>query len=76
MRKWHSGPGLGPLRAVAATHAVCTLLRMQFTPMNRFRKASAIPFTPSQFRIGEPNAILFSTKSPSALIFKLIILVV
>lgn len=35
--------------------------------MIRFRKASTIPFTASQFRIGEPNAISFSTTSPSAL---------
>ena len=38
-----------------------------FALMIRFRKTTPIPFTPSQFRIGDPNAIPFSTGSPSAL---------
>ncbi|KAI9434619.1 hypothetical protein H4582DRAFT_1975874 [Lactarius indigo] len=33
--------------------------------MTRFRNSSTIPFTASQFRIGEPNAISFSTRSPT-----------
>lgn len=39
--------------------------------MIRFRKASKIPFTASQFRIGEPNAISFSIGA-RALTLKLI----
>lgn len=45
-------------------------ITLTFAFMIRFRKASANPFTASQFRIGEPNAISFSTSSTCTLTFK------